>query len=74
MRISRLSVILPVLALVSANLDHEQFRRQKHSERARLVARQRSSAGVLDPLLGGSSSDEDVSTVSLAGSANTDFG
>jgi hypothetical protein len=60
MRISRLSIILPVLALVSANMDHEHLRHKRHAERARLVARQRSSSGVLDPLFG---TDEEVSTV-----------
>lgn len=60
MRLIKLSVALPVLALVSANIDHHH-RRGGHGGHGELVARQRSS-GVLGPLLGG---DEDLS-VSLS--------
>lgn len=62
MRLINLSVVLPVLSLVSANLSHNArerglyVRSPGHKD---LVARQRSS-GVLDPLIG----DDDETTVS----------
>jgi hypothetical protein len=60
MRFIQLSIVLPVLALVSANLGHHH-QNQRNQRRHELVARQRSSAGVLDPLFGG---EEESSTVS----------
>lgn len=56
MRLIKLSVALPVLALVSANID----RHHRRGGHAQLVARQRSS-GVLGPLVGGDEEDLSVS-------------
>lgn len=62
MRLIKLSVVMPVLALVSANIDRHH-RRAGHGEHdVQLVARQRSS-GVLGPLVGGDDEDSSVSSL-----------